>query len=123
MRLPFLVVVASALLGSCVDPGPVNRVAETPTRDPELIGRTELLPTSDLHTLLAVAKQTLASTAPRSPIFGVQVISQSKVHVFYGDRTYWRTGYLQLERSKGQWRVTGVKPPPQVFPDENVIVT
>jgi hypothetical protein len=111
--LPFA---AAATLLSCGIPPSVNRADYAPNSGPTITGRTEFISHSEVQVALASARNRLATLAPSSPIFRVNVISPTRVEAFYcagydRDRTDLfyqnqpRTGYLLLERRSGQWRI------------------
>jgi hypothetical protein len=104
------------MLLSCGTPPPVNRVDYAPNSGPTITGRTEFISHSEVQVALASARNRLATLAPSSPIFRVNVVSAMRVEIFYcadsdrdrGSLFYQnqpRTGYLLLERRSGEWRV------------------
>jgi hypothetical protein len=109
-RCLLILVIASAFI-SCVAGVPTNQRPAATLNDPAIIGRSELLSFPELHAMLSVARQRLASLDPWSPIYEVKVIDQNQVEVSYGDpyvnEPNHMVGYLTLERRDGHWRITG----------------
>jgi hypothetical protein len=59
--------------------------------------------------MLAVARAKLGTLAPSAPIHIVEVLSSTKVEVFYGEQdANYNFGYLAIERHGDRWQVTAV---------------
>jgi hypothetical protein len=75
--------------------------------EPAVDGRSELLSSAELHSLLIVARQKLAPEGALTSIYRVHVITPTKVEAWYGDANAVDSECLILERTKHGWRVTG----------------
>jgi hypothetical protein len=124
MREVVLLVVA-VVVTSCAPYVPVNLRSDPPSREPAISGNERLIPTSELHALLAVARHRLAVIAPDCPIGEVAIKSATEVTVVYCYDDFapngWMRGRMDLRRVSGQWKVTSEQRPTK--PDaERVII-
>ena len=129
-----LLLVAATIVVSCSAPAPVNRVGYIPNSGPAITGRSEFISYSKLQVTLATARDRLVTLAPSSPIFRVNVVSATRVEIFYcadSDRdsgspfyqNHPRTGYLLLELRSGQWRILPGHVSRMIEEDHNMIIT
>jgi hypothetical protein len=122
-----LVLALPALMLSCADPDIGMQRPDAPWHGIDYIGHTELLRSDDLRAVLQLAKQYLASKTADCIVFGVVVLTASRVQVYYrpsGDYQENQGTYLELKRLNGQWKVTHTPPPPRFMPNrERIIVT
>jgi hypothetical protein len=128
----------AALLAACAAPSPINRRADAPRSQATVIGRVELISTSQLERALRQARRRLAVLAPSSPIFRIVVLTPTRIEAFYCteyDRNRFElyreslfyqndagTGYLVLERTGEEWCVLPGREP-KLLDDAHYIVT
>jgi hypothetical protein len=86
--------------------------------DPSLDGKDYLLSDADFRAIVAVARACLERKAPWLSAHRIHVITGTKVEVYLGPTdTYGEQGSLDVQRTKGEWKVGVCSVPERIIFD------
>jgi hypothetical protein len=100
-----------AALVACSSPTIRQQAATSGSEDARFWGRMGAISAADRQSILAIASERLASSAPTCRIQSVKVFSDREVRVFFAPDPETSPGEMGLERRGRQWQITDEQPP------------